>query len=322
MISERRALIVFFSIFTLIYMTVSLLWTFFLPFIIAMLIAVVMRPLYNFFKRKFSFQSAFCATVITISVFALLLSAAVFVLYLVVREFLQQIEPYGELINRYFSDTRWLTDAYSMLSSAGAISFVSDIASGVIRLIPAVISFCVFTFALTVYFLNRLCTIRDRLIAVSPDAWRIKTRRTLDCAYSFVRRFIRSYSVLYLITFAEATFIFCLTGVRYPLYLGFVTALADVLPILGPGAVYLPIALRFILYGNYISGIILVVFFLITVIIRQIIEPRIVSDSIKISPLIILSAIYFSVVSMSVGVFFYILLLMLCYRILRAAEVL
>ena len=136
-----------------------------------------------------------------------------------------------------------------------------------------------------------------------------------------IRRFIRSYLILYAITFFEASLIFTLTGVPYPLAYAFITAVADILPILGPGTVYVPFAVFFILQKNYMTAVLLLLFFLLTVVIRQIIEPRIVSDSIKIHPLIILAAIYISLVCMNIWVLFYVISVLMLYRVLDAAGV-
>ena len=126
---------------------------------------------------------------------------------------------------------------------------------------------------------------------------------------------------MYAITFVEAVFIFYLTGVEYPIAFAFVTAVADILPILGPGTVYVPLAVAFILQENYIGGVILLIYFLLTVIIRQILEPRIVSDQVKVHPLVVLSAIYFSIVSMNIWVLFYVISIFIAYRVLNTARV-
>ena len=110
-----------------------------------------------------------------------------------------------------------------------------------------------------------------------------------------------------------------LYGVEYPLAFAFITAIADILPVLGPGVVYIPLAISFILYKNYLAGVTLIVFFLITVIIRQVIEPKIVSDGVKLHPLVVLSAIYFSIVSMNIWVLFYVVSIFLSFKVLDTA---
>ena len=72
---------------------------------------------------------------------------------------------------------------------------------------------------------------------------------------------------------------------------------------------------------NYIGGIFLLLYFLFTVVLRQILEPRIVSDSVKVNPLVVLTAIYFSVVSMNIWVLFYVVSVFMAFRVLNQAGV-
>ncbi len=321
-LSQYRPLLLFFVIYSLCFLTVTDLFVYLLPFILSLLIAVVMKPLYEYLKRRFRFQASFSATVITLLVFLIVIGALGFVLFLVIREFIGFISTYSEAIRDYISRRNFFEELYQMAFSGDVLKNVTDIAVSVVKMVPIAISFTIITFVLTVYFLNNLSRLKQLVLDRVATGQRMKTERTIDTAYVFIRRFIRSYLILYLITFIEAAFIFYLTGVGYPLYLAFITAFADVLPVLGPGSVYLPIAIRFFLKGNYIQAVTLAIFFLITVIIRQIIEPRIVSDSVKISPIVVLSAIYFSIVSLNVWVLFYILLLVISYKILSSAGVL
>ena len=170
------------------------------------------------------------------------------------------------------------------------------------------------------FFMHRLGDIRDSLLDRAGE-YRGVLQNVFHIAYGMVRQFIRSYLILYAITFAEAALIFYLTGVGYPLAFAFITAVADILPVLGPGTVYVPIAVVFILRKNYIIGIILILYFLLTVVLRQILEPRIVSGSVKMHPLTVLAAIYFSIVSMNIWVLFYVVGLFMSFRVLNAAGV-
>jgi predicted PurR-regulated permease PerM len=91
--------------------------------------------------------------------------------------------------------------------------------------------------------------------------------------------------------------------------------------VLGPGTVYVPLAVIFILQKNYIGGVVLLLYFLLTVILRQILEPRVVSSGVKVHPLVVLAAIYFSIVSMNIWVLFYVISLFMVFRVLNAAGV-
>ena len=48
------------------------------------------------------------------------------------------------------------------------------------------------------------------------------------------RKYILSYLFLYFLTFCQTCVIMAVLGVPYPLLIGFLTAVADVLPVLGP----------------------------------------------------------------------------------------
>ena len=316
-----RPYITVFFVYSVIFLILSRLAVYILPFIISLIIAVVMKPVYDYLRRRFLFKSAFAATAVTLLIFGAALAMAGFLLYLVVLQGLSLFERYGYLIQDYISSPELFNSIRDAALSGDLMGTVSDAAAVLFRAVPLAITFVIITFALTVFFLNRLYEVRDALLSRVGEQRRESTARVLSTSYSLSRRFIRSYLILYLITFIEAVFIFYLTGVDYPLAFAFITAAADILPVLGPVTVYAPLAISFILQRNYLSGVTLLVFFLITVILRQIMEPKLVSDSVKLHPLTVLAAIYFSIAAMDLWVLFYVVLLFLLFRVLRLSGV-
>ena len=292
-----------------------------MPLIISLIIAVVMKPLYDYFRRKFAFRSTFAATVITVFIFGIALAIVGFLLYLILLQAVKLFETYGYLVEDYVNSPELFNNLRDALMSGNLLGTVTDIASTLFRVVPLVIIFVVITFSLTVFFLHRLTSLRDAILDRVGDARREILSKVFSNAYLLVRRFIRSYMVLYVITFIEAAFIFYLTGVEYPLPFAFITAVADILPILGPGTVYLPFAVIFILQKNYLAGITILVFFLLTAILRQIMEPKIVSDSVKVHPLIVMTGIYLSIAAMNLWLLFYVVLLFLLYKVLSVSGV-
>ena len=313
--------LVFFAIYTLVFLILSQLALYVMPLIISLIIAVVMKPLYDYFRRKFAFRSTFAATVITVFIFGIALAIVGFLLYLILLQAVKLFETYGYLVEDYVNSPELFNNLRDALMSGNLLGTVTDIASTLFRVIPLVIIFVVITFSLTVFFLHRLTSLRDAILDRVGDARREILSKVFSNAYLLVRRFIRSYMVLYVITFIEAAFIFYLTGVEYPLPFAFITAVADILPILGPGTVYLPFAVIFILQKNYLAGITILVFFLLTAILRQIMEPKIVSDSVKVHPLIVMTGIYLSIAAMNLWLLFYVVLLFLLYKVLSVSGV-
>ncbi len=320
-IERHMPLIKVFLIYTVIFWIVTKLILYFLPFLIAVFIAAVMKPVYDFMKKRLRFKPSFSATVITLFLFSILLFIIGFLLYLIIREAVGLWNDNKEMLYEYLSRIDWFENLYQMAVSSDTLKRVSSVATSVVRIVPLLITFVIITFVLSVYFLNHLADIKAFISSKLSQENREKFTAVSENSYLTLRRFIRSYMILYGVTFAEAVFIFFLTGTPYPLVFALITAVADVLPVLGPGTVYVPIAVWYFLRGEYLQGITILVFFLITIIVRQILEPKIVSDSVKISPVIVLSAIYFSIVSMNIWVLFYVVILTLLIKILRASEI-
>ena len=312
----------FLLLYTLVFFFIAKLIVFFLPFLISITIAVVMKPVYDYLKHKFSFQPAFSATVITLFLFSLFLSLFSFLLFLIIRELIRLIEENADILSSYFDRFSSFETVYQTLLSGETFSRVSGIAVSAVRIVPLLITFVIVSFVLTVYFLNHLSDINKGLLDRLTGARREKLSLILNNGYRIIRKFFRSYLILYVITFAEAVFIFLLTETPYPLVFGLITAVADLLPVLGPGAVYIPFSVIRLIRGDILTSITFLVFYLITIVIRQIIEPKIVSDAVKLRPALVFSAVYISVVSMNFWILFYVIILALLFRILKTSGVL
>ena len=253
-------------------------------------------------------------------IFGALFAVIGFLLFLVVRQAVSLLSDNRDLIAEYIRSPELFDMLRENLLSGGLLTAASSVVKTLFQAVPVAVTFVVITFSMTVFFMHHLGDLRDRLLKRAGE-YRSLLSRVFHIAYALVRKFIRSYLILYAVTFVEAVFIFYLTGVEYPLAFAFITAVADILPVLGPGIVYVPVAILFILQKNYIGGIFLLLYFLFTVVLRQILEPRIVSDSVKVNPLVVLTAIYFSVVSMNIWVLFYVVSVFMAFRVLNQAGI-
>ncbi len=103
---------------------------------------------------------------------------------------------------------------------------------------------------------------------------------------------LRAYLILAAITFVEAFIGLSLIRMPYAFLMAWVVALVDILPLFGAGAVILPWAVVQFLTGATGQGIGLLVLWGIMSVIRQVIEPRLVSAGLGIHPLLSLLAMY------------------------------
>lgn len=108
---------------------------------------------------------------------------------------------------------------------------------------------------------------------------------------SFVK-ILRAYSIIILITFCEMLVgltVLKLIGVyksSYIVIIAAVTAVVDILPVLGTGTVIFPWAVYSLIVGNYGLAIGLVVIYAVISILRQVIEPKLVAGQLGLPPFI------------------------------------
>lgn len=126
----------------------------------------------------------------------------------------------------------------------------------------------------------------------------VKTRRILG---DILGKMLKSYATLIFITFCEVSIglnILKLIGVYgggYILVISIITAIVDILPVLGTGTILIPWAIFNLFTGNIGLGIGLVVLYILITVIRQVIEPRLVAMNVGLHPAITLFGMYLGV---------------------------
>ena len=119
---------------------------------------------------------------------------------------------------------------------------------------------------------------------------------TLSTGFSYfcrtIGKYLRSYSLIFLITFGELAAGLFLVGVDHCLLIALLIALFDILPVVGSGMIMLPWALITLIRGNTPTGIGLLAVYLVVVIARQFQEPAIVGEQVGLHPLVTLMAMF------------------------------
>ena len=109
----------------------------------------------------------------------------------------------------------------------------------------------------------------------------------------------KAYLLIILITFAELSLglsVLRLIGVfesSYIVIIAAITAVLDILPILGTGTVLIPWSLYSFVSGNIGLGIGLAIIYATVFVIRQVIEPKLVAGQLGLSPIVTIAALYF-----------------------------
>lgn len=105
-------------------------------------------------------------------------------------------------------------------------------------------------------------------------------------------KYLLSYTIVLGSTFLEVFIIFLIVGVPNAFVLSFVCSLLDILPIVGMALIIVPIGIYYIIQGHYLMAGILLGGYVVICILRQIIEPKVMSKTLDISPLSSIVAIF------------------------------
>jgi sporulation integral membrane protein YtvI len=105
-----------------------------------------------------------------------------------------------------------------------------------------------------------------------------------------LKKYILSYSLVMLITFAEIFAGLSIIGVNYAALLAALIAIFDILPVVGSGLVIVPWAIISLIIGDIGVGIGLFILWAVLCVVRQIIEPKIVGNSVGMHPFLTLFA--------------------------------
>lgn len=128
----------------------------------------------------------------------------------------------------------------------------------------------------------------SRLSPALQAKW-VLWRQRLGQAFS---RYLRAYLILGLITFFEMFIGLSILKIPYAFLLSWGIALVDFLPLLGAGTVLIPWAGILFMTGDTATALGLLLLFGVSMLIRQVAEPRLVSAGLGVHPLVSLFAVY------------------------------
>ncbi len=170
--------------------------------------------------------------------------------------------------------------------SKTALVFVTNCATSVPGLIVQIVITVISTFFILLDY-EKICKFLLKLV---PASKRELFSTSLHYTKTMISVYIKSYSLLFLLTFVELSIGFLILRVDHAILLATLISIFDLMPILGTGGILLPWALISLLFGDWFRAIGMLVLYLIITGIRQTLEPKIVGKQIGLHPLATLVA--------------------------------
>lgn len=291
---------------------------FFAPFLIAGIIAMIIEPVIKFFMNKLKMSRWLSsAIVITLTILILgglliwggselvgeliKLSGNIAPAITAATEF---VDNFSDIVAERFVDVppqvinTLETSVVDFIGKLGTV--VGNAATGVLKMLlslPNIFINVIITILALVFFTKDRIYVIDMLEHHMPKTWIKRVKVVTSEIGDSVGGYIKVYLKIMVITFAEVFLAFNIYNwigfnVQYPFALALVTAIIDILPILGVGTVLIPWAIWNLCIGNWQFAIALAVTYIIILVIRQILEPKLVSNQFGIHPIVTLMAMY------------------------------
>lgn len=343
-LARRKPLLLFFAAFTAGFLLFAITLKFTFPFLAGFLLALLAQPMIRWLKKYLRFPGTAAAALATIIVYAIMFGLLALIGYWLINEISNlliyitkfintDIKSITAPINTFLSqlgtslkraDSNFVKQNQDKIVSIiqGGAGTAKEIFVAILNFLtslPAIITMFIVMIFSTYFFSKDMVSIKGYVLSLFSDETAGSLRSYSRTGISFSGRYICSYLFIYFITFLETLAVFYALGVPYPLVLSIITGIADVLPVLGPGTIYIPLAIIYLIKADFFRAIALFVCWLLITAIRQIIEPKIVSSSINIHPLTMLAALYFALMADNFWVLIYFSVLIISYKILTQA---
>ena len=169
---------------------------------------------------------------------------------------------------------------------------IPEILGGWLRAFPSTLIFSI-TFLITLFY---CCTDDGRISTflqdIIPAVWRPHQQRLTRQLGQVGARWLRAYFLLFVLTFVQLFIGFSILRLPYVFLPALLISLFDLLPLLGVGTVLIPWGLLALLGGNTALGSGLLVLCAVVLLVRQLLEPKILGESLGLHPLLTLISVY------------------------------
>ena len=291
---------------------------FYMPFVIAFVLYLLLEPVIRFGMNKLNLKRKTSALLILIFVLAIIVGLLAWGIITLISEasnLLSNLNEYVNIIQTFIQDKTSKFDFNKIElskelneilnnSTENLLTYISIVVknflTGILNKLTSLptIGFYIVITVISLYFIStdKIYMI-DQLEHHLPRSWVRKIASHVNGIAKSLGCYLKAQAILIVVSFIISLiglYIYSLVGfdIKYPLLAALGIAFVDALPILGSGTVMIPWAVIAACKGNINLAIAILILWLIMTVVRQIIEPKIVSGQIGIHPIFTLVSMY------------------------------
>ncbi len=291
---------------------------FLFPFTLALFFSIMTQPFSRFLEKKLKFSQKI-ATIVSIVLFlviflgfislsALRLSGEIYKLSINLNKYSKEAQSlWNTAIDKIYSLLGYFPEGFDeqvknsingfiRMGTSKLGSFINSLIN-FITSIPTIILYICITILSTFFISLDKNKIMAFLEQQFPKSWIKKVYNIKREMFNVLGSYIRAQIILMTICFFELLISFNILSflkfnLQYPLIFSIVICIIDALPILGAGAVLLPWSLISFVTGDINLGLALIVIYFLVLSVRQMLEPKLISQNLGVHPLVTLISMY------------------------------
>lgn len=299
-----------FVITSLAYLALKFCLGYLLPFSIGTFIAVVIQKPALSISKKTGVNKGTVALLSVVGIYIILLGVVVAIsgwLYFAMGDVYKKLPEYTQSITEYFN--RISDDIQSAFGNEKNVisnllgntitsfgetfaGYVSDFATSLLTGMPEFLLSLVVTVISGCYIAKDYEAFKTILkFALSEE--KLKSVNKIKRITSFyVLKMLKGYLILTAIAFGILLTGLVMLGVNSAVRIALIVAVVDMLPVFGTGTVLIPWAAIAFIKSDTVLGVGLIIIFIVVMIVREALEPKIIGKGIGIHPLLTLLTLF------------------------------
>ena len=291
---------------------------FYMPFLVAFIISLMIEPAIKYIMKKTNLTRRTSSIIIFVIVSIVILGSLTWLIITLFSEsssLLQGLNDYFEKAHQIFDDFMKSFDFDKIHLSDEILGVIQNstgdilnnlsnwIRKSLTNLLDVVtslpsIAICIGIAVIALYF---ICVdkiyILDQIEHHLPKVWVKKIGSHMRELIKTLGGYLKAEASLILVSFIISLiglYLLKIIGfnIQYPLLMALFIGFVDALPILGSGTVMIPWAIICGINGDIKLGIAIIILLIIMSVVRQILEPKLVSKNIGVHPIFTLIAMY------------------------------
>ena len=290
---------------------------FLMPFVIGWGIAAIAAPLVNWLEKKFNIVKKLGSALIVILVIGLIVVGIYFAVSRIILEVGDLIKNIPELYAQLESGLRQIGSAMSGIFEklpvviqdgwntvvANLDQYMGDLVSRIseptvmaagnfAKSLPSYLSSVIVAILSAYFFTIQREDVLKWMKQIAPPSVEKRMTLVMDNLRYAVGGYFKAQFKIMGVVFLILLVGFAVLGVRYFVLVAFLISFLDFLPFFGTGTAMIPWGIYKFLMGDYKMAILLIAIYAVTQLVRQLLQPKLVADSVGMNPLVTLLLLY------------------------------